>query len=512
MLKKLLIALILTLFASATAYAADFNIPVLPTAPPPTPVPTASPSPEPTVAPTPEPTKNPAATPYPASPEEYFIFDDTYGFLNGYYGPGGAVYVPETINGVPVKIVNNTAFGWQKGITEITFSNQTIVLQESAFYNCTGLVKVNLGDMINTIYRRPFLNCQSLKEINAGRNNSAFVTLDGVLYSRDMKRLVWYPQAKDATEYTIPEGVEEINEFAFSGAKNLVKVTLPSSLKKIGSSAFMWCENLSEIKFGENIETIEGLAFSGCASLKEARITSPVVTLGDWAFDSCPALEKVYLPSTLVNVGTYIFYGSPSARIVCLQGAPIRNYAQMWNIEVIDGDPKDFMLYDIFGHWAEDDIKSLVRMGIINGYEDGTFRPEEPISKAEFVKIMVIATDGEKQPVSNEWYSGYFSYLYNRVNIGKASFDTDWEKDITRNEIALVISRLLERKTGDKPLTATEKSMKFTDYAEFTPYVTDVVEKGLITGYEDGSFGGSNTATRAEASAMAVRAIQNYCK
>ena len=445
-----------------------------------------------------------------ASPDTDFIFDANYKIINGYVGAGGHVIIPEAIWGIPVTMINECAFGWQKGITEVTVPDSVIVIKESAFYNCTNLVRVNLGNTVNTLYRRPFLNCPSLEEITVGEGNPAFKSVDGVLYSYDMKTLLWYPPAKKDTEFKIPDGVEEIDEFAFSGAKNLVKVTMPDSLVKIDQSAFMWCENITEIEFGDGLQEIGELAFSGCSSLKEAKITSPLVSVGGWAFDDCPSLEKLYLPKSISYIGEFILFNSPNCTVVCFGDSYAAGYANSWGLPYAYAGTEVFGFYDIKGHWAEEEIEKLIDAGLVNGYTDGTFRPDNTIKRSEFVKLMTCATSGEKAPTSNEWYSGYFSYLYNRVNIGMKSFSVLWEEPITRSEMALVISKLLQHDEKTELSEATEKSEAFTDYDTFTEEIIDAVEKDIITGYEDGSFSGDKNATRAEAVTMVSRAMK-YC-
>ncbi len=72
---------------------------------------------------------------------------------------------------------------------------------------------------------------------------------------------------------------------------------------------------------------------------------------------------------------------------------------------------------DISGHWAEQDIKKIASEGIISGYPDGTFKPDAPITRAEFAKIATLAFDLQVKSVLNyddvkpdDWY---YSYLEN---------------------------------------------------------------------------------------------------
>ena len=89
-------------------------------------------------------------------------------------------------------------------------------------------------------------------------------SVDGVLFSKDMKWLLCYPCGKRDKKYFIPEGVEKISSCAFMQNRFLEEVICPWSLKIIYACAFEFCENLKRIKFQEGIEEIWADAFSYC--------------------------------------------------------------------------------------------------------------------------------------------------------------------------------------------------------------------------------------------------------
>ena len=102
--------------------------------------------------------------------------------------------------------------------------------------------------------------------------------------------------------------------------------------------------------------------------------------------------------------------------------------------------------------WYNNAVSTLSRMGVIGGYADGTFRPDAPISRAEFAKIAVSFTQNNGSAVYN-----YFTDVKT----------TDW----------------------------------------FAPYVTAAKDAGLIEGYSDGSFKPESKITRAEACAIVNRTL-----
>lgn len=101
-------------------------------------------------------------------------------------------------------------------------------------------------------------------EINVADGNESFCAVDGVLFTKDMKKLLCYPCGRQAETFTIPEGVEVIGAFAFQCSQFLKKVNLPSTLKIIEWRAFSFCEELSEILLPEGLEIIDEDAFEFC--------------------------------------------------------------------------------------------------------------------------------------------------------------------------------------------------------------------------------------------------------
>lgn len=101
-------------------------------------------------------------------------------------------------------------------------------------------------------------------EITVAAGNESFCSVDGVLFTRDMKKLLCYPCGKQAETYIVPEGVEVIGAFAFQCNQFLEKVNLPSTIKIIELKAFSFCEKLCEIFLPDGLETIDEDAFEFC--------------------------------------------------------------------------------------------------------------------------------------------------------------------------------------------------------------------------------------------------------
>lgn len=178
-------------------------------------------------------------------------------------------------------------------------------------------------------------------------------------------------------------------------------------------------------------------------------------------------------------------------------------------------------LSDISKHWAKSDVERAVQLGFINGYENGTFKPDNTITRAEFTKSLVAALKlplSEKSSVftdDNTWAEPYIqTAIENELILVDEYSNKKFEpsKNITRQEIAVMSVRTLDmqEKAEDKRIWRALFT-KLTDLIQvdekFRGYVKIANDLGIVRGYLDGSFGPTKTATRAEAVVMVLRTL-----
>lgn len=112
----------------------------------------------------------------------------------------------------------------------------------------------------------PYLTeIKMFKEITVSPENEHYCSVNGVLFSKDMKELVAFPSGKYAKVYSIPIGVEKIADGAFADNRFIKKIVLPDTIRYIGAQAFRNSENLKEINLPKGIEFIgkESFMFAG---------------------------------------------------------------------------------------------------------------------------------------------------------------------------------------------------------------------------------------------------------
>lgn len=167
-------------------------------------------------------------------------------------------------------------------------------------------------------------------------------------------------------------------------------------------------------------------------------------------------------------------------------------------------------LTDVKGHWAESQIVEWVNKGYIKSYGNGTFRPDSPITRAEFMAIVnrafgfkdmmqslnykdIKKTDWFYEDVAKAVKAGYMNGSGNNILP---------ESNITNQEVAQVISRLLKLSAP----SGFDITAKFKDSASISKWSLDAVKavasKGYMKGYNDQTFKPTRPITRAEAVAV----------
>lgn len=177
-----------------------------------------------------------------------------------------------------------------------------------------------------------------------------------------------------------------------------------------------------------------------------------------------------------------------------------------------------------FTYNAPADSFSIIRLktgnggskAYISGYEDGTFRPDNTITRAEAAAIIARCSadfDENKMYASdftdvsdNEWYANYVGYAAEKGYIhGYDGGPFKADIDITRGELAVILSKY---GSFDGDGICTEFSDVPNDYYA-TGYIKSLYDENIVSGYEDGTFKPDNSVTRAEAVTMMNKVLGN---
>ncbi len=146
-----------------------------------------------------------------------------------------------------------------------TIPTSVIAIRDNAFFNAhlsTLTISSNVSIITSTSFRYG-----EFEEFLVSSGNSYFKAVNGVLYTKDGKCLIKYPDYKGGESFAVPSGVTSISDNAFEYANYLKNVTLPSTLTRIGYDSFYYCWYLEKIYIPRSVTYIDNCAFVGDTDL-----------------------------------------------------------------------------------------------------------------------------------------------------------------------------------------------------------------------------------------------------
>lgn len=206
--------------------------------------------------------------------------------ITGYTGKELTAVIPAEIEGLPVTTIGAKAMDADDRITTVVLPDTVTHIDYAAFVECDSLAAITIPKNVISIDNNPFAGCVSLTRIDVDQDNPVYCSKDGVLFSRDMEKLMAYPAGKSG-DYAVPEGVKIIGEMAFSGCAQLTSIDIPDSVTVIKTHAFAECTQLGSVQLPLKMDKIESFAFRACTSLTSVHMPKEVETLGDSLFYLC---------------------------------------------------------------------------------------------------------------------------------------------------------------------------------------------------------------------------------
>lgn len=275
--------------------------------------------------------------------------------------------------------IKSNCFYVCSGLKSVILPPNLTDIEESAFRSCISLVNINIPAGVKNISRYVFMGCKSLQNINIQEDNPNYVFKEGLLLSKDNKRVFLCVGSKSG-EYVLPDGIEKIEEAAFycsqfvsidfskcnslitiadnamGMSNNLLSVYFPKSLKSIGKNIFYSCPNLtlihvqdgseyftvcdgilysknfkrlivcksdktSPVEIRREIETIDACAFLNCKGVTELDLSlcDKLDIIESWAFYE-GKLRKISFPSSLTRIEGHAFSNCKEITALDLSG------------------------------------------------------------------------------------------------------------------------------------------------------------------------------------------------
>ena len=336
----------------------------------------------------------------------YIIKDDDSAEIVGYTGQQSQIDIPAAIDGHPVSSLGRTAFSAISTLQELHIPGnvksigfrcfefcdnlKTVSIDEGvekielgAFYGCSKLENINIPNSAVLIKSEAFSFCDKLETISLPADHPELELIDGVLFSRSEKKLLWYPYLRKDKVYTVPEGTLCIGEFAIS-SKYIEKVILPDSLTKLESNALcgpklkefnipplvteiyiddiVSMDRITVDEKNEVFESIDGVLFNKAThklvaypkalKAKEYSVPEETEIIGSNAFYANPTLVKIQLPGSVREVESNAFFGAKKLKTVffsegltSLSGIAFQHCGNLTEVNIpyslteIDGNP-----------------------------------------------------------------------------------------------------------------------------------------------------------------------------
>ena len=175
------------------------------------------------------------------------------------------VYIPEAYDKTPVYTIPET-------VTNI---------KSNSISRCTGLKEIVIHKGITRV---PIISeCTNLEKITVAEENASYVSVDGVMYTKDLTELIKCPAKYVDDVFVIPDGVELIGYSAFDNCDEITEVVFPDSVTEIETRAFDECDSLTQIVFPESISKIDSYAVGTLelGAIKHITILNPTCEIFD---------------------------------------------------------------------------------------------------------------------------------------------------------------------------------------------------------------------------------------
>ena len=223
----------------------------------------------------------------------YTIRDDGTAMIRKYTGQAVSVRIPSELEGVAVTAIGPSAFQANTTVIDVIIPEGIVSLGDSVFKRCSSLESVEIPASLTEIGVNPFAGCEVLYDVIIDPDNKNLKMVDGVLYSQNDYRLVYYSRMNEKGKYEVKNGTRIIGAEAFYECTNITRLKIRKksdeegavALTAIGRRAFYGCENLTQINLEDTeISTIGSDAFFGCVRLDNVTFPDEIASIAERAF------------------------------------------------------------------------------------------------------------------------------------------------------------------------------------------------------------------------------------
>lgn len=373
------------------------------------------------------------------------------------------------------------------------------VIGEGAFSECEQLMKLTIPAGVTEIGEDALYGCTGLQEIDVDKNNSSYLSEDGVLFNKAQSELLLYPTSNARTSYGVPGGVAKIDDNAFLGNKNLKNIYLPNTLIEIGNHAFSGCESLTELVVPNRTRVVGECAFSGCEKLHRVAFAGEAMSLD----------EQCFVGDTVTVY--FLAQGEWDGEIRQQHWGVVE--WKTWSIADIMRDVK-------VNDWFVDYVEYIYAHRMMNGMSENTFEPYTTLSRAMVAQILYAqagspSVSGEqafRDVEPGKWYYNAVQWVKQQGIVGGVGDGKFAPNDkVTREQLAVMLYAAQGRpEVYGADLRAYADADQVSGWAKQA--VLWCVDRNIISGSKSNGklyINPQGKATRAEAATMLTKYDQN---
>jgi hypothetical protein len=206
-----------------------------------------------------------------------------------------------------------------------------LIIFDDAFSQLESLESIVFPETYDRFRTLILVGTPNLRTVGFAGDHPNYEVIDGVVYSRDLEHLFYYPSSLENETFTIPESVRTIHPYAFKDNTALVTIHVGPSIDSIDPTAFMGLTSLEAIHVDETNEdywSSDGVLFGSMSDFlylikypaakpgSDYAVPSDVTHLGPQSFSDQRLLEEILLPEGLIVISREAFAYGTSLRVI----------------------------------------------------------------------------------------------------------------------------------------------------------------------------------------------------
>ena len=203
--------------------------------------------------------------------------------------------------------IGSHAFFMCNNLESVSIPEGVTTIEDRAFWQ-TSLKNITIPASVTQIgstIKEVFYQCYDLESITVANGNTAYRSVDGVLYTADGTTLIQYPQNKADTSYKMIDEATKIDFLAFNYTQNLQTIDF-NNVTEFADKAVYGNQALQEIVL-KNAASLGNQAFSGNREVTSVLLKKAPTTVGESVFSSCASLANVTLPDDMKELQDGMF-------------------------------------------------------------------------------------------------------------------------------------------------------------------------------------------------------------